>query len=58
MYNPDSLNTIVVAGPQGPPLADIHDSFGRTGSEAIPYRTLIPLILRAAIPTTTVLSCV
>lgn len=42
MYNPDSLNTLVVAGPQGPPLADIDDSFGRTGIEAIPDRTLIP----------------
>ena len=42
VLNPDSLNTLVVAGPQGPPLADIHDSFGRTGSEAIPDRTLIP----------------
>ena len=42
VLNPDSLNTIVIAGPQGLPLADIDDSFGRTGIEAIPDRTLIP----------------
>ena len=42
VLNADSLKTIVVAGPQGPPLADIHDFFGLTGIEAIPDRTLIP----------------
>lgn len=44
MYSPDSLLTIVVAGPQGRLLADIHDSLGRAGTEAIPYRALRRLL--------------